>query len=72
MVCTYIYNRVIHCGIISAYGSIPGSPIRPKRSLRLAVRTPASHAGNRGSIPLGRAIFPMTYVRGDSSVLRFT
>ena len=26
------------------------------RSLRLAVRTPASHAGNRGSIPLGSAI----------------
>ena len=26
---------------------------RYKRRIRLGVRTPASHAGNRGSIPLG-------------------
>ena len=32
-------------------------------SLRLAVRTLASHAGNRGSIPLGSANFPLALVR---------
>ena len=49
-------------GIQEVVGSIPSSSTSiietcSVRPLRLAVRTPPFHGGNRGSIPLGDAIF---------------
>ena len=63
---------MINCGIVSAYGSIPGSPIQSKCSLRLAVRTPPSHGGNRGSIPLGSTTDPSFPYRFRSLSVRLS